>query len=101
MNSDAIANASAPPDSVPDLMRAIGRDARAASLVLAAADTDQKNRALKAAAAALRARRHQILAANEQDLREAAAKGLSPALLDRLKLTEPRIEAMARGIEDI
>ena len=101
MNSDAIANASAPPDSVPDLMRAIVRDARAASLVLAAADTDQKNRALKAAAAALRARRHQILAANEQDLREAAAKGLSPALLDRLKLTEPRIEAMARGIEDI
>jgi glutamate-5-semialdehyde dehydrogenase len=101
MNPDATAKASAPPDSVPDLMRAIGRDARAASLVLAAAGTDQKNRALKAAAAALRARRHKILDANERDLREAAAKGLSPAMLDRLRLTEPRVEAMARGLEDI
>jgi glutamate-5-semialdehyde dehydrogenase len=89
------------PESLAELMRAIGRSARSAALVLAAAGADQKNRALHAAAAALRARRHKILAANERDLREAAAAGLAPAMLDRLKLDEPRIEAMARGLEDI
>ncbi len=82
-------------------MRAIGRAARLAALDLGLASTEQKNRALKAAAAALRARRHKILAANERDVREAATKALSPALLDRLKLDEPRVEAMARGLEDI
>lgn len=87
--------------SVPDLMRAIGHAARAAAVALNVATTDQKNRALRAAAAAMRARRHKIIAANERDLREAAAKELSPALLDRLKLDEPRVEAMARGLEDV
>jgi glutamate-5-semialdehyde dehydrogenase len=87
--------------SVPDLMRAIGDAARAAAVALNVATTDQKNRALRAAAAAMRARRHKIIAANERDLREAAAKELSPALLDRLKLDEPRVEAMARGLEDV
>jgi glutamate-5-semialdehyde dehydrogenase len=88
-------------ESVPDLMRAMGRAARAAAVALNVASTDQKNRALRAAAAALRARRHKIIAANERDLREAAAKGMSPALLDRLKLDEARVEAMARGLEEI
>jgi glutamate-5-semialdehyde dehydrogenase len=86
---------------VPELMRAIGRAARAAAMALNVATTDQKNRALRAAAAAMRARRHKIVAANERDLREATAKGLSPALLDRLKLDDSRVEAMARGLEDI
>jgi glutamate-5-semialdehyde dehydrogenase len=88
-------------ESVPDLMRAMGRAARAAAVALNVATTDQKNRALRAAAAALRARRHKIIAANERDLREAVAKGLSPALLDRLKLDDARVEAMARGLEEI
>jgi glutamate-5-semialdehyde dehydrogenase len=88
-------------EPVPEIMRAIGAAARAAALVLSAASTDQKNRALKAAAAALRARRHKILAANDRDMLEAGAKGLSPAMLDRLKLDEKRVEAMARGLEDI
>jgi glutamate-5-semialdehyde dehydrogenase len=91
--------ASAP--SVPDLMRAIGSAARAAALVLAIAPSAQKNLALRAAAAALRARRHKILAANDRDMRDATAKGLSSALLDRLKLDEARVEAMARGLDDI
>jgi len=89
----------APP--VPELMRAIGRAARAAAAALSVATPDQKNRALRAAAAAMRARRHKIVAANERDLRDATAKGLSPALLDRLKLDDGRVEAMARGLEDI
>jgi glutamate-5-semialdehyde dehydrogenase len=88
-------------EPVPEIMKAIGAAARAAALVLSLASTDQKNRALKAAAAALRARRHKILAANDRDMLEAGAKGLSPALLDRLKLDEKRVEAMARGLEDI
>ena len=54
-----------------------------------------------AAATALRARRSEILAANESDRRAAAAAGLSAALLDRLSLDEGRVEAMARGLEEI
>jgi glutamate-5-semialdehyde dehydrogenase len=88
-------------ESVPDLMRAMGRAARAAATALNIATTDQKNRALRSAAAALRARRHKIIAANERDLREAATHGLAPALLDRLKLDDTRVEAMARALEEI
>jgi glutamate-5-semialdehyde dehydrogenase len=87
--------------SVADLMRDIGRAARAAALVLALAPTEQKNRALRTAAAAVRAQRPKILAANENDTRQAVARGLSKALLDRLHLDDDRVEAMARGLEDI
>ncbi len=87
--------------SVPEIMKALGCAARAAAQVLSLASTDQKNRALRAAAAALRAQRHKILAANDDDMQGAIAKGLSPAMLDRLKLDEKRVEGMARGLEDI
>ncbi|MEA3108166.1 MAG: glutamate-5-semialdehyde dehydrogenase [Gammaproteobacteria bacterium] len=102
MNQDTAAEGSVrTPQSVAEVMGAIGRGARAAALALGLASTDQKNRALRAAAASLRARRHKILAANDRDMRQAAAKGLSPALLDRLKLDEKRVDAMARGLDDI
>jgi glutamate-5-semialdehyde dehydrogenase len=102
MNQDTAAEGAVrTPQSVADVMRAIGRDARAAALALGLASTDQKNRALRAAAASLRARRHKIIAANDRDMRAAAAKELSPALLDRLKLDEKRVEATARGLDDI
>ena len=102
MNQETTAPMSArEPRALPEVMDAIGRAARAAAATLSLARSDQKNRALRAAAASLRARRHKILAANERDMREAVAKGLSPALLDRLKLDEKRIEAMAHGLEDI
>jgi glutamate-5-semialdehyde dehydrogenase len=84
-----------------DMMDAIGRAARAAAPVLELADSDQKNRALRAAAAALRARRHKILAANDRDAQEAQEEGASAPLLDRLRLDEARVEAMARALEDI
>jgi glutamate-5-semialdehyde dehydrogenase len=84
-----------------DLMRGIGRAACAAALVLALAPTAQKNRALRAAAAALRAQRVKILSANEEDVRDSVGRGTSNALLDRLRLNESRVEAMARGLEDI
>jgi glutamate-5-semialdehyde dehydrogenase len=87
-------------NSVADLMQEIGRAARAASQLLAFAPTAQKNRALRAAAAALRCARSTILAANEGDVREAGS-GLSGALLDRLQLDAQRVEAMAHGLESI
>jgi glutamate-5-semialdehyde dehydrogenase len=87
--------------AVADLMRGIGRAAREAALVLALAPTEQKNRALRAAAAALRSRRPEILAANDKDMAEAAARGMANALVDRLRLDDRRAEAMALALEDI
>src|ERR1700722_61289 len=81
-------------------MQGIGRAARVAAEQLAFASSEQKNRALLAAAAALRDSRADILTANDADLRESGA-GLSAALLDRLRLDDSRVEAMARGLAEI
>ena len=86
---------------VADLMQGIGRAARAAARVLALAPAEQKNRALRAAAAALRAQRIKILAANDSDMRAAANLETSGALLDRLRLDDNRVDAMVRGLADI
>jgi glutamate-5-semialdehyde dehydrogenase len=83
------------------LMREMGQAALAAAEVLGLADTAAKNRALTAAAAAIRAHKADILAANAEDLMQARARQLSAALLDRLELNDKRVEAMARGLEDI
>ena len=90
-----------PHPTVAELMQGIGRAARAAARVLALAPAEQKNRALRAAATALRANGSEILAANAGDMRAAAAGRTSAALLDRLRLDADRVEAMARGLEDI
>ncbi len=90
-----------PEADIPAAMRVVGIKARAAARKLANAPAEAKNRALAAAARALRERADDILAANALDLAEAEAKGLSAALLDRLALNSQRIEAMARGLEDI
>src|SRR6202166_4502633 len=82
-------------------MQGIGRAARAAARVLALAPAEQKNRALRAAAAALRAQRIKILAANDSDMRAAANLKTSGALLDRLRLDDNRVDAMVRGLADI
>ena len=82
-------------------MQDIGRAARAAARVLALAPAEQKNRALRAAAAALRAQRIKILAANDSDMRAAANLETSGALLDRLRLDDNRVDAMVRGLADI
>ncbi len=82
-------------------MAAIGAAAKAAAAQLAIATTAAKNAALEAAAAALRAESGKILAANARDMAAGRDKGLTPALLDRLELTPERIEAMAKGLEDI
>jgi glutamate-5-semialdehyde dehydrogenase len=80
-------------------MGAIGRRAKAAARVLALADTAQKNAALEAMGQALRERRGEILAANAEDLAEARSTGATAAFLDRLKLDDKRIAAMADGLD--
>src|SRR5262245_3325917 len=91
----------APSQELQQAMRALGRSARAAADRLALADTDAKDHALRAMAGAIRADKARILKANADDMVDAKAKGLSSALLDRLMLEDKRIEAMARGLEDI
>jgi glutamate-5-semialdehyde dehydrogenase len=84
-----------------ELMQEFGRAACAASEQLARADGAARNRALQAAAAALREQAPAILAANEQDMLDATGAQLSAALLDRLKLDGKRVEDTARGLEAI
>jgi glutamate-5-semialdehyde dehydrogenase len=88
-------------NEVARLMHGIGSAAKLAAQVLAFAPTEQKNRALRAAASALRDSHDEILSANEADCRAAEVQKLSAALLDRLQLDEWRIEAMALGLEDV
>ncbi len=76
----------------------IGRRAKEASRHLAILPTVKKNEALKAVAEALVANTAPILAANEIDVTNAKANGMSEALLDRLSLNEARVKAMADGI---
>ena len=82
-------------------MDRLGREAVAASQVLAGAPRRVKDAALEAAAVALRARMPDILLANERDMVAARERGLGPALLDRLMLDEKRVEATALGLEAI
>ena len=83
------------------VMRAMGRAGLEASDALGLASADVKNRALSAAAAAIREQGAQILAANAQDLAQARTRQLSAALLDRLELNAKRVESMAKGLEEI
>ena len=82
-------------------MAAIGRAAVEAAQVLALAPTGRKDAALVAAAGALRRGSDAILAANRVDLAEAEAAALGAAMLDRLRLDEARIGAMASGVEEV
>jgi glutamate-5-semialdehyde dehydrogenase len=81
------------------VMAEIGQRAKAAARVLALASTAQKDAALAVMAQAIRAARATILAANVEDLAQAKSGGAAVAYLDRLKLDDPRIDAMADGID--
>jgi len=82
-------------------MGEIGRRARAAARALALAPVDQKNRALGAMAAAVRAQASLILAANAEDVAEARAAQVTGAFLDRLALDPARVEVIAAGIDAV
>ena len=86
---------------LPALMNRIGADAAEAARVLAQAGATEKNTSLRAAAGELRARCEEILSGNALDLADARKASASAALLDRLALDRSRIEAMARGLEEI
>lgn len=84
-----------------DLMSDIGQQAKAAAARLARAGREEKDAALRGAAASLRARVAVILEANELDVSAAKEAGRPAAFVDRLQLTPERIEAMAAGLEAI
>ena len=83
------------------LMTNMTANARSAARCLAGANDATKAAALLAAAAALRASVADILEANAQDVAAAVAAGISPAMLDRLKLDEGRIAVMASAVEQV
>jgi glutamate-5-semialdehyde dehydrogenase len=84
-----------------ELMTALAARARAAARVLALTPAEQKNRALQAIERAIRANSAAILAANAEDIAEVRANGATSAFIDRLTLTQSRIDAMADGVATV
>src|SRR3954469_2799615 len=83
------------------LVAALGQCAKAAAMALRNAGTPAKNKALTDGARLIRADKAAILAANARDIEAAKETGMSDALQDRLLLNDARIEAMAKGLDDI
>ena len=86
---------------VKSYMQTVGKQAREASRAIARADTNQKNRALLAMAAAIRRDAARLLEANARDMEHARASGLDAALLDRLQINDKAVAGMAEGLEQI
>ncbi len=84
-----------------ELMNALAGRARAAARVLALASAEQKNKALDAIEGAIRTNAAAILAANAEDVTEVRANGATSAFIDRLTLTQSRIDAMADGVATV
>ncbi|AOV18588.1 glutamate-5-semialdehyde dehydrogenase [Acidihalobacter aeolianus] len=82
-------------------MAEVGQRARIAARALARAETDAKNRALSVIAEAIEAAVPQLKTENARDLEAGRARGLEPAMLDRLELTDVRIASMAEGLRQI
>ena len=76
-------------------LQEMGQKACQAKYLLQKLSTEEKNRALMEAAKALRDQSNKILKANEKDLEAAMRSGMHPGLVDRLRLTKSRVEAMA------
>ncbi|MBF4991371.1 glutamate-5-semialdehyde dehydrogenase [Methylophilus sp. QUAN] len=86
---------------IQNYMKQLGEQARAASRLMAKADTNTKNQALRNIAALIRQHEKALLAANQQDLDAAKANGMEAAMLDRLALSEKSVATMAEGLEQI
>ena len=87
--------------SIQETIHEMGRQARAAAYQLAKLTSDEKNTILRAMAGAIRERAAGLLDANAKDLAAGKEKGLSAAMLDRLRLDAARVEAMAAGIDQV
>ena len=86
---------------IPAMMQEIGARAKAAAADLAFASAETKAEALTVAADTLSARREEVLAANEEDMAYGREKGLSDAMLDRLKLDDARIEGICESLRSV
>ena len=84
-----------------EYLKSLGTKAQTAKTVLQGLTAEQKNRALTQAEDALVQEGERILSANEKDCARAEENGMAEGLLDRLKLTGARIEAMAEGLRQI
>ena len=85
--------------TIQETIRSLAVAARAAAAELRKLSTEEKNAALRAVAAQLRADREEIYAANAEDVKAAVASGLSAAMTDRLTLTPARFDSMVEGVE--
>jgi len=88
-------------ENIKEYMKGVGQAARAASRIMAQADTSAKNRALTEIAAALRDQSAKLLSANAVDVTAARANGLDEASIDRLTLTDKTVHSMAEGLLQI
>jgi glutamate-5-semialdehyde dehydrogenase len=87
--------------AIEESIQQMGRQARAAAYRLAQLSSDAKNAILRAMASSIRVNAATLMQANDIDLAVGVEKGLSAAMLDRLRLDEARIEAMAAGIDQV
>ncbi|WP_108462576.1 glutamate-5-semialdehyde dehydrogenase [Devosia naphthalenivorans] len=87
--------------SLGSIMSELGRNARIGARALAIATPEQKRTALLTAAGAINAHRKKILAANAKDMEAARTKGISKAFLDRLELTDARIDGIIEAVQTI
>lgn len=90
-----------PPQSIPEYVEQLVRQAKSASGKLATLSTATKNRALLAMAEALESKVDELLASNEKDLEAFGSAPEKTAMADRLRLTESRIADMAAGIREV
>jgi len=88
-------------DNVKDYMKSVGQAARAASRLMAMADTNAKNHALENIATAILLASGKLIAENAKDIAAAKANGLDAASIDRLTLTEKTVKGMAEGLRQI
>jgi glutamate-5-semialdehyde dehydrogenase len=88
-------------DPITEQIHVMGRQARAAALKLSQLSSETKNAILTAMAQGLRDASGEILAANAKDIAAGESKGLSSAMLDRLRLDEMRLEAIAAALEHV
>ena len=88
-------------ENLPQTIEKLAKNARSASLSLASATTEQKNEALQHIAEGLESNRKLLTEENQKDLDNAQKNGLSEAMVDRLRLTHERIDAMAKGLRQL
>ena len=83
------------------MLNLLCQKAKEASAVLGTSDTSTRNSALKAMAEALVQRAEEIISANKTDLENAKANGMSDAMIDRLTLTQERIQSISQAVEKV